>query len=166
MTAIAAHISKERVWMASDKYESVDDAVYLGALPKIRNTGKFLIGAAGDTAGCNAVVHGIRPPAKKKSETWDQYFAWTLPRTWHKEMKDCGLESTDIEVLIATSSSLWHYAGYMHAAKLERDFHAIGAGATYCLGAWHAGERNAQLIIQAAAEHCTSVSHAGDYLEL
>lgn len=172
MTVIVGYLDNGKATMVADRMEAFgDDCSYLLGLPKIRShKDQFIIGAAGDSIGCNIVVHHTTPPKWSKSDTPISYFTKKLPAAWLAEMKSQNFNHVDdVEILVASPEhGLWVASGGGGVSTSVENFWAIGAGAKYALGAYAATTSDVDLdvIMAVSAYYCPFVSRECDQITI
>ena len=114
--------------MAADSGEAWGDEIREGAV-KIFNTGKYLIGLAGNFAAVVAYIEWI-------TEMQDKH---PNPSTMFRD-QDSLLNSSDnrVNILMADRDGrMWAMTTEGHATPRAYEYDAIGAGGSYAMGAMH-----------------------------
>lgn len=136
-----------------------DDAAVL-ARPKVRRQHGILFGACGDMNAVGAILDGMTLPRfdGQDIEGWMTKKLWTAIR---ERLKEMGLRRFEFEVLVAIDGRLACVDHHGAVVVFDRDYAAIGSGASYALGSLHSsrgsGKIRAERAIEAAIEHCTTV---------
>jgi len=142
MTAILAVVDRreKKQYLVSDCRTTYGDIFSCSSIPKTNDIetpfGWALIGAAGDAAACNAVVHLAKVPKKtKKHKSLQEYMLKDLPAVWQQAIKDSDLkpEELDYELIVAINGGIWYYTNLSNGDQVQGDAWGIGSGGLIAL---------------------------------
>lgn len=161
LTCIAGVVHRGRVHLLGDSAVTMgDDERAASAVPKVRRTGGYCYGVAGDGRACDVAVRWALP-------TWDG----SEPRGWvvdvlapvvRQRLHDCDEGKAVLDLLVGVGGSLVWIDSSLAAVVLPWGYGAIGAGASVALGALYATRRfrpraRLRAALEASARHCMSV---------
>jgi len=149
MTTIIAIQHADHVVMMADSQINSDGRPYVHPdMTKIIDTGKHLIGVAGDVTALQAFHHLWKPPAptsRYRGSAFDYVVQKIIPslRTFIAESKIFTDKEKDdgasFQMLIAINGQVFEIDEALSVAIREDGFFAIGSGAPYAIGAICAG---------------------------
>lgn len=162
MTTVAGYVDPDGVaWLAADTLAVMapGDRKCLDDVEKIVRAGPWLVGVAGPVA----VLRFLESRAETLAEVGHPGaiadMVWSNMRDlgWQPEMEG-GVPAWPCELVIVSRNELWQVSRD-GLAERERLFAAVGDGAPYAYGAWHAmdahgvlsGPELLQAVMQAAA---------------
>jgi ATP-dependent protease HslVU (ClpYQ) peptidase subunit len=174
MTIIAAFYKDEHNYgMASDAAAISGSTIVQGVQKTVTTPNGFFMGAAGSAHLCTAALQWAQGPGH--DEPSEHGFLRQLFEVCaeHSREKDTKEGKVQLRVLMVSSKGLWtmHNGGIAHLDPKFTQYHAIGSGAPYALGAmtaavgWYETAPNIpellSLSIAASNKHCTTTQGHG-----
>jgi ATP-dependent protease HslVU (ClpYQ) peptidase subunit len=138
MSVVVGLIDNGEIYMAADSACGSLDGSWVreDATPKVWRDGRFLIGVVGKCRVSDLIINSIEPEGFRTEYDWADAIREALRRGGALKVQN-GIETMEAEVLIGCERQLFHIVSNFGIFAPKSNYHAIGAGAPYALGALH-----------------------------